>query len=47
MLFLQSAGQKSKKTGPAVLPGIPGADPHRPAGTESGFSYARIHTVRV
>lgn len=46
-LSWQGAGQKSKKAGSAVFPGVPRANPHRPAGTESGFCYARIHTVRV
>lgn len=45
--FLQGFGAASQETGAAILPGLPGADPHRAACPESGLCNARVHTVRV
>lgn len=45
--FLQGFGAASQETGTAILPGLPGANPHRAACPESGLCNARVHTVRV
>lgn len=44
---LQGFSATSPEVGTAVLPGIPGANSHRPACPESGLCDARIHTVWV
>lgn len=45
--FMQGFGAASPEIGTTVLPGLPGANPHRPACPESGLCNARVHTVWV
>lgn len=47
MVSLQGFGAASPEVGATVLPGLPGADPHRPARPESGLCHAGVHTVWV
>ena len=44
---MQGFGAASPEIGTTVLPGLPGANPHRPACPESGLCNARVHTVWV
>lgn len=45
--FLQGFSTTSQEVGTTVLPGLPGANPHRPACPESGLCNAGVHTVWV
>lgn len=47
MSFLQGFGATSQETGTTILPGLSGANPHRPACPESCLSNAGVHTVWV
>lgn len=44
---LQGLSATSPEVGTTVLPGVPGANPHRPACPESGLCNAGVHTVWV
>lgn len=47
MLSLQGFSATGPEVGTTVLPGLPGANPHRPACPESGLCNAGVHTVWV
>ena len=42
---LQAAGQTGQEDGPGLLPDVPRAHPHRPAGVQSGACDAGVHSV--